>query len=61
MRKARGLKPGDILAVHLEEGRVVQESVPIEAYTEERITEFLEATRATPEEISVSCKGWGLD
>ncbi|WP_460362674.1 AbrB/MazE/SpoVT family DNA-binding domain-containing protein [Thermus antranikianii] len=33
MRKSLSLKPGDILAVRLEEDRVVLEPVPMEVYT----------------------------
>ncbi|GAA6751908.1 hypothetical protein Thermus77412_24430 [Thermus antranikianii] len=51
MRKALGLKPGDILAVRLEEDRVVLAPVPVEVYTEERIGTCLEDSRATLEEF----------
>ncbi|MBW6396181.1 AbrB/MazE/SpoVT family DNA-binding domain-containing protein [Thermus sp. SYSU G05001] len=61
VRKSLGLKLGEILAVRLGEDRVALGPVPVGVYTEERIGEFLEASHATPEEITSFCKGWGLD
>ena len=61
MRKSLSLKPGDILAVRLEEDRVVLEPVPMEVYTEERIGTCSEDSRATPEAIASFRRGWGLE
>ncbi|ETN89727.1 MULTISPECIES: hypothetical protein [Thermus] len=61
MRKSLSLKLREILAVRLEEDRVVLEPVPVEVYTEERMGEFPEASPATLEEISTFRKGCGLE
>ncbi len=63
VRRALGLKPGDALAVRLEEGRVVLEPavvLPVEIYDEERIREFEEAARLSPEEAERIRKRWNL-
>jgi bifunctional DNA-binding transcriptional regulator/antitoxin component of YhaV-PrlF toxin-antitoxin module len=64
LRKALSLKPGDPLLVRLEEGRLVLEPVyllPVEAYTEERIREFLQASQADDEEVAAFRRAWGLE
>lgn len=61
MRKSLSLKLGEILAVSLEEDRVVLELVPMEVYTEERIGTCLEHSRATPEAIASFGRGCGLE
>lgn len=64
LRKALSLRPGDPLLVRLEEGRLVLEPVyllPVEAYTEERIQEFLQASHADDQEVAAFRKAWGLE
>lgn len=63
IRKALGLKAGDALLLRVEEGRVVLEParvLPVEAYTEERIQEFAQATEVSEEELAAFRKAWGL-
>jgi len=63
VRRALGLKPGDALVVQLEEGRVVLEPavvLPVEIYDEERIREFEDAARLSPEEAERIRKRWNL-
>lgn len=63
VRKALGLKPGDILLVEVEEGRVVLEParvLPLEVYTEERIEEFNQAAQASEQELAEFRRAWGL-
>ncbi len=50
--------------MRLEEGRLVLEPVyllPVEAYTEERIREFLQASQADDEEVAAFRRAWGLE
>ena len=63
VREALGLKPGDALLVRVEEGRVILEPalvLPIERYTEERLAEFAEAARVSPEDLETFRKAWGI-
>ena len=63
VRKAMGLKPGDTLVVHLEDGRLVLEPaimLPIELYTEERIGEFARAAEMSAEELVEARRRWGV-
>jgi len=63
VRKALGLKPGDLLVVRVEEGRVILEpavALPVEVYTEERLREFEEAARVSPEELEAFRQAWGV-
>ena len=63
VRKAMGLKPGDTLVVHLEDGRLVLEPaimLPIELYTEERVGEFARAAEMSAEELAEARRRWGV-
>jgi antitoxin PrlF len=63
VRKALGLREGDVLRVRLVDGSIQLTPtavVPIELYTEERIAEFLSAAEMTPEELAAVDEAWGL-
>jgi antitoxin PrlF len=63
VRKALGLEPGDNLVISVEGDRAVLEPavvVPIERYTEERVREFEDAARLSPDEIQKARRKWRL-
>ncbi len=63
VRKALGLKTGDTLVVRVEEGRIILEPavvLPVELYSDERLAEFEESARVSPEELAAFKKAWGL-
>jgi AbrB family looped-hinge helix DNA binding protein len=64
VREKLGLRPGDVLLLKVEEGRLVLEPVLLlsyEVYSEERLEEFRKAAEATPEEVAAFLGAWGLE
>jgi antitoxin PrlF len=64
VREKLGLRPGDVLLLKVEEGRLVLEpALPLsyEVYSEERLEEFRKAAEATPEEVAAFLEAWGLE
>ncbi len=64
VREKLGLKPGDVLLLRVEEGRLVLEPALLltyEVYSEERLEEFRRAAEATPEEVAAFLEAWGLE
>jgi AbrB family looped-hinge helix DNA binding protein len=64
VREKLGLRPGDVLLLKVEEGRLVLEPVLLlsyEVYSEERLEEFRKAAEATPEEVAAFLEAWGLE
>ena len=60
-RKQLGLKSGDTLLVHVEDGRIVLDPavvLPVEIYTEKRIAEFAEQSTMTMEELEKARGYW---
>jgi AbrB family looped-hinge helix DNA binding protein len=60
VREKLGLRPGDVLLLKVEEGRLVLEPALLLSY-EERLEEFRKAAEATPEEVAAFLEGWGLE
>jgi len=63
VREKLGLRPGDVLLLKVEEGRLVLEPALLlsyEVYSEERLEEFRKAAEATPEEVAAFLEAWGL-
>jgi AbrB family looped-hinge helix DNA binding protein len=63
IRKAVGLRSGDTLLVRVEEGKVVLEPavvLPLELYTEDRVSEFARAAEMSDEEVARARRRWGL-
>jgi len=61
--KELGLRDGHLLRVRVVEGSIQltpPAGLPFELYTEERITEFLEAAEMTDEELDAARDVWGL-
>lgn len=61
-RRQLGLKPGDTLLVHLEDGRIILDPaivLPVELYDENRIAQFAEASAMSPEELTQAKIRWG--
>ena len=64
VREKLGLRPGDVLLLKVEEGRLVLEPALLlsyEVYSEERLEEFRKAAEATPEEVAAFLEAWGLE
>jgi looped-hinge helix DNA binding domain, AbrB family len=64
VREKLGLRPGDVLLLKVEEGRLVLEPVLLLSYevcSEERLEEFRKAAEATPEEVAAFLEAWGLE
>jgi antitoxin PrlF len=64
VREKLGLRPGDVLLLKVEEGRLVLELALLlsyEVYSEERLEEFRKAAEATPEEVAAFLGAWGLE
>ncbi len=63
VRAALGLEPGDVFTVTVVDGRVVLEPVevvPVERYTDERVSEFLRAAEVTDEELADARRRWNV-
>jgi AbrB family looped-hinge helix DNA binding protein len=63
VRRDLGLAEGDVLTVEVREGAVVLTPAvlsPIEIYSDERIAEFDESARMTPEDLDRARRAWGL-
>ena len=63
IRRDLGLGEGDVLTVEIRDGAVVLTPTvlsPVEIYTDERIAEFDESARMTPQELARAREAWGL-
>lgn len=62
VRTAVGVKPGDPLAISVEEGRIVISPallLPVEHYTDERVAEFAQAAELNGDELAEVRRKWG--
>ena len=62
VRTAVGVKPGDPLAISVEEGRIVISPallLPVEHYTDERVAEFARAAELSRDELAEARRKWG--
>lgn len=63
MRRAIGLRPGDPMRIRMEDGKIVLEPVvvvPVEMYSEERISEFTLESEMTETELEEAGRRWRL-
>lgn len=60
MRRAMGLRPGDLMRIRMEDGKIVLEPVvvPVEMYSEERISEFTLESEMTETELEEAGRRW---
>lgn len=61
MRRAMGLRPGDLMRIRMEDGKIVLEPVvvvPVEMYSEERISEFTLESEMTETELEEARRRW---
>lgn len=61
IRRALGLREGDVLTVSVQDGRIVLSPAvltPVELYTEERLGEFAANAELTPTELTAARRRW---
>lgn len=61
IRRALGLKEGDVLSVALEDGRIVLTPAvltPVELYTEDRLREFEASAEMSDAEVAAARRRW---